>query len=112
VRCSNDTAYAVRTAAIHVWKSVVVNTPKTLRAIMARLLALAIEAVGGEGEERQAMASRCLGELVAKMGSQARVWCCCGCLLHCRLPQLAAEHRLICVATMCADCVPHNAKAC
>ena len=68
----NDTAYAVRTAAIHVWKSVVVNTPKTLRAVLPRLLALAIEAVSGDGEERQAGASRCLGELVAKMGNQVR----------------------------------------
>lgn len=70
--CRSDTAYAVRTSAVHVWKSVVVNTPKTLRAVMPRLLALAIEAISSEGEERQAMASRCLGELVAKMGSSVR----------------------------------------
>lgn len=62
----------MRNAAVHVWKSVVVNTPKTLRAVLPRLLDIAIEAIASRGEERQAMASRCLGELVRKMGNQVR----------------------------------------
>ena len=63
----------MRTAAVHVWKSVVVNTPRTLKAIMPRLLDISIEAIASKGEERQAMASRCLGELVRKMGHQVSV---------------------------------------
>ena len=62
----------MRNAAVHVWKSVVVNTPKTLRAVLPRLLDISIEAIASRGEERQAMASRCLGELVRKIGNQVR----------------------------------------
>ena len=60
----------MRQAAVHVWKSVVVNTPKTLRTVMPRLLEISIEAISSSGEERQAMAGKCLGELVRKMGNQ------------------------------------------
>ena len=70
--CRHDGAFAVRTAAVHVWKSVVVNTPKTLRGIMPPLLHLAIGAITSPVEDRQATASKCLGELVAKMGAQVR----------------------------------------
>jgi hypothetical protein len=73
VLCRHDEAYAVRQAAVHVWKSVVVNTPKTLRMVMHRLLDISIDAIASQGNERQSMASRCLGELVRKMGNQVRV---------------------------------------
>ena len=45
VRC--DVAHAVRNAAVHVWKSVVVNTPRTLKEVLPRLLEIAIEAIAG-----------------------------------------------------------------
>ena len=68
----------MRQAAVHVWKSIVVNTPKTLRTVLPRLLAISIEAIASssaedEDDERQAMASRCLGELVRKMGKAVRL---------------------------------------
>jgi hypothetical protein len=74
--CRNDSSFAVRTASVHVWKNVVVNTPRTLRTIMPRLLDVSIEAIASRGEERQCMASRCLGELVRKMGGQVRLHAC------------------------------------
>lgn len=67
VRC--DTSYGVRQAAVHVWKTVVVNTPRTLRDVLPRLLELCIENISGEGEEGQQTASRCLGELVRALFS-------------------------------------------
>jgi len=49
VRC--DVAHAVRNAAVHVWKSVVVNTPRTLREVLPRLLEIAIDAIAGRGRK-------------------------------------------------------------
>lgn len=47
-RC--DTAYSVRTAAVHVWKTVVVNTPRTTTEILPVLMNHLIEALGSPGE--------------------------------------------------------------
>lgn len=46
-RC--DTAYSVRTAAVHVWKTVVVNTPRTTTEILPVLMNHLIEALGSPG---------------------------------------------------------------
>eukprot|EP00892_Ulva_mutabilis_P008725 jgi/Ulvmu1/6224/UM028_0082.1 len=66
----NDGSPPVRHAAVHVWKSVVVNTPRTLRQILPRLMDICVTAIGGTGEEARVTASRCLGELVRKMSHQ------------------------------------------
>jgi hypothetical protein len=57
---------------VHVWKSVVVNTPRTLRQILHCLMDLSVAAIAGEAEDPRAAASRCLGELVRKMSHQVR----------------------------------------
>jgi hypothetical protein len=46
-RC--DTAYSVRTAAVHVWKTVVVNTPRTTTEILPVLMNHLIEALASPG---------------------------------------------------------------
>lgn len=44
-----DVAYSVRTAAVHVWKTVVVNTPRTTTEILPTLMGYLIEALGSPG---------------------------------------------------------------
>ncbi|KAL4419436.1 hypothetical protein ABPG77_006363, partial [Micractinium sp. CCAP 211/92] len=66
----SDVAYTVRTAALHVWKTVVTNTPKTLGELLPALMAIVIESLADPGEDRRQMAGRCLGELVRKMGDR------------------------------------------
>ncbi|KAI3427088.1 hypothetical protein D9Q98_007027 [Chlorella vulgaris] len=66
----SDVAYSVRTAALHVWKTVVTNTPKTLGELLPALMGIVIESLADPGEDRRQMAGRCLGELVRKMGDR------------------------------------------
>ena len=61
---------------MHVWKSVVVNTPKTLRQILPCLMDISVAAIAGNGEDTRIAASRCLGELVRKMSNQVCPLCC------------------------------------
>ncbi|KAI9921758.1 hypothetical protein PsorP6_002282 [Peronosclerospora sorghi] len=64
----SDTSAAVRQSALQVWKTVVVNTPKTLRQILAALMDIIVSALSGVNMEKQTMAGRTLGDIVRKLG--------------------------------------------
>lgn len=66
----SDEAFGVRGAALHVWKTVVTNTPKTLGEILPALMAQVIRSLADPAEDPRAAAGRCLGELVRKMGER------------------------------------------
>lgn len=66
----SDVQYAVRNGALHNWKTLVVNTPRTLQEILPALMAEIIDALADPSEDRRAAAARCLGELVRKMGER------------------------------------------
>lgn len=64
----SDTSAVVRQSALQVWKSVVANTPKTLRQILDTLMGAIVNALAGNNLEKQTMAGRTLGEIVRKLG--------------------------------------------
>lgn len=66
----SDATLVVRNAAVHIWKTVVANTPKTLKLILPLLMQRVIGTMSCGSEERQQTASRCLGEIVRKLGER------------------------------------------
>lgn len=69
----SDVSLGVRSSALHVWKSLVVNTPKTLTEILPALMGFIIDGLAQQDEERREMSGRSLGELVRKMGDKVLV---------------------------------------
>ena len=65
-----DVAYTVRSAALHVWKTIVTNTPKTLVEILPVLMARVISGLSHDSEEQRNSSGQCLGELVKKLGDR------------------------------------------
>ena len=49
----SDNALIVRQAALHVWKVIVTNTPKTLREILPELFEILLDALASDLEERR-----------------------------------------------------------
>ena len=66
----SDVGHTVRTAALHVWKSCVVNTPRTLGELLPVLMQRIIAALAASGVDARMGASRCLGELVRKLAER------------------------------------------
>eukprot|EP00899_Mesostigma_viride_P018162 jgi/Mesvir1/26347/Mv22521-RA.1 len=68
--CRSDTSLNVRQSALQVWKSIVANTPRTLKEILPVLMRTVIASLAAESEERRQSGGRCLGELVRKLGDR------------------------------------------
>ncbi|KAI1291589.1 armadillo-type protein [Xylaria venustula] len=65
--CRCDTAAAVRTAAINVWKALVA-TPRILKELTPTLTQLIIRRLGSSSMEHKVIASNALGELIRRAG--------------------------------------------
>lgn len=65
-----DVNTAVRQKTLSVWKSLVNNTPKTLREILPTLMATLISCMGSTNLDKRQVAARTLGDLVAKLGER------------------------------------------
>jgi len=66
----NDISLVVRQSSLHVWKTVVSNTPKTLREVLPVMMNLIIECLSASSHDKRQLGARCLGELVRKQGER------------------------------------------
>lgn len=71
--CRSDVVLVVRSASLHVWKSLVDNTPRALNEILPTILDLSISNLSHAAAERREMCGRAVGELVRKLGERVIV---------------------------------------
>lgn len=66
----SDVNLVVRQASLHVWKTIVANTPRTMRETLAEMTHIVIECLASQTHERRQVGARALGELVRKLGDR------------------------------------------
>jgi hypothetical protein len=66
----SDTSAVVRQSALQVWKSVVSNTPRTLREILPQLMEKILDGLSSSDGEQRIVSGRCLGDIVRKLGER------------------------------------------
>jgi len=67
---AGDPQLSTRSAALAVWKALVDNTPRALGEILGDVIDLCVSNLASPLEDRRAMCSRAMGELVRKLGDR------------------------------------------
>jgi hypothetical protein len=98
-----DVAYTVRNAALHVWKTLVVNTPKTLAEVLEALMREVIAGLADPGAARaQRGAQRLLGGCWGCWGLLLLGCCCLGGAAGAHCQAAAAQSLLLGVVAVAA----------
>ncbi|KAK4705757.1 hypothetical protein P7C70_g456, partial [Phenoliferia sp. Uapishka_3] len=63
-----DSVGGVRQAALHVWKALVQNTPRTVREMLPVLMQIIVRTLASPGIEQRETAARCLADTCRKLG--------------------------------------------
>jgi len=66
----SDMSMVVRNCTLQVWKSMVVNTPRTLREILPTILDQIIKSLASGNVDKRTVAGRALGDVVNKLGER------------------------------------------
>ncbi|ODV90703.1 hypothetical protein CANCADRAFT_51022 [Tortispora caseinolytica NRRL Y-17796] len=66
--CRSDTSGQVRSSSLAVWKSLVVNTPKTVKEILPVLSQMVVRRLSDSNIEQKSIAAGVLGDLVRRVG--------------------------------------------
>jgi len=66
----SDVNISVRHSCLHVWKSIVVNTPRTLKELLPVVMEVIISSLASDSDDQQEMAARSLADIVAKLGDR------------------------------------------
>lgn len=64
----NDVNSVVRSTSLHVWKSIVSNTPRAIKETLPVMMQILIDALGSTSYEKRSVSSRTLADLVRKLG--------------------------------------------
>ncbi|KAI9008544.1 armadillo-type protein [Hyaloraphidium curvatum] len=64
----NDVNLVVRSTSLHVWKSIVSNTPRAIKEILPVMMEILISSLGSESYDKRSVAGRTLADLVRKLG--------------------------------------------
>ncbi|KAJ3090385.1 translational activator of GCN4 [Quaeritorhiza haematococci] len=64
----SDSNAIVRQASLHVWKSIVSNTPRTLKEILPCTMEMLISSLASSSYDKRSVAARTLGDVVRKLG--------------------------------------------
>ena len=66
----SDISILVRQNALHIWKVIVTNTPKTLRDVLDILIDLLLSCLSSSGFDKRQAAAHSLGDLLRKLGER------------------------------------------
>lgn len=64
----SDTSGQVRQCAMQVWKTMVPNTPRTVREILSVIVLQIVDALASMSHDKRTVAGRALGDIVKKLG--------------------------------------------
>ncbi|RNA00153.1 translational activator GCN1 [Brachionus plicatilis] len=66
----SDTSLQVRQAALHIWKVIVSNTPKTLKEILSTLFHILLSCLSSPNNDKRQIAATTLVDIVKKLGER------------------------------------------